>query len=326
MRKLNADIKSRNFEKSYLLYGNEEYLKQSFRKQLFDAASGGDGMNAKVLSGKDQDLSALRDFTDTMPFFAERRVLLLVDTGLFKSASEGFDSWIRELPDTACVIFSESECDKRNRLFKAVSECGYVSELNHPDEETLERWIQAFFPKNGLRVTRDAYRKILEYSDDSMERLKNELEKLCSYCADKGTVTEEDVTAILTPAVKSRVFEMTESIALKDRDRALKLYYDLLSLKEPPLRILYLTARQFNQLLLVKELVSERKNRNEISELMKIRPFAAGKLSDLSRRFTVRELKDAVSLAAELEEAVKTGNLEDTLAAELLLIRLSGKS
>ena len=258
-----------------------------------------------------------------MPFFAEKRLAVLSDTGLFKSASEGFAEWIRDLPETACVIFAEAEADKRNRLYKAVSECGYVCELNHPDEETIGKWVQSLIKSNGLKITQDAYRKILEYSDDSMERLKNELEKLWSYCCDKGSITEEDVAAILSPAVKSRIFEMTESIARKNRDRALRLYYDLLALREPPLRILYLIAREFNQLLLVKELLSERKSRNEIADVMKIRPFAAGKLSDLSRGFSVPRLTEAVSLAAELEEAVKTGNLEDTLAAELLLIRLS---
>ena len=47
---------------------------------------------------------------------------------------------------------------------------------------------------------------------------------------------------------------MVGAVAEKNQKKALELYYDLLTLKEPPMRILFLIARQFNILLQVKEL------------------------------------------------------------------------
>ena len=38
---------------------------------------------------------------------------------------------------------------------------------------------------------------------------------------------------------------MVEAVAAKQQKQALDYYYDLLALKEPPMRILYLLARQF---------------------------------------------------------------------------------
>ena len=57
-----------------------------------------------------------------------------------------------------------------------------------------------------------------------------------------------------TVQVTNKIFDMVNAIVTRERTRlAMDLYEDLLTLKEPPMRILFLIARQFNQLLLVKE-------------------------------------------------------------------------
>ena len=45
---------------------------------------------------------------------------------------------------------------------------------------------------------------------------------------------------------------MVDAVAVGDKKKALDYYYDLLALKEPPMRILYLLTRQFKLLLEVK--------------------------------------------------------------------------
>ena len=62
---------------------------------------------------------------------------------------------------------------------------------------------------------------------------------------------------ICTVQTTGQIFEMIRALAEKNQKKALNLYYDLLSLKEPPMRILFLIARQFNQLLLVKSLAAK---------------------------------------------------------------------
>ena len=54
---------------------------------------------------------------------------------------------------------------------------------------------------------------------------------------------------------------MIAAIANRQTRKAMDLYEDLLTLKEPPMRILFLIARQFNQLLQVKELVGRGRRR-----------------------------------------------------------------
>ena len=116
MKKLREDLKNRTFEKVYLLYGEEDYLRSYWYGKLKEALDQGDSMNVRYADADTVSPESVRDFTDTMPFFADRRVLFLNDTGLFASASDAYAGWLPSLPDTACVIFNEKRVDKRNKL------------------------------------------------------------------------------------------------------------------------------------------------------------------------------------------------------------------
>ena len=61
-----------------------------------------------------------------------------------------------------------------------------------------------------------------------------------SYCEGKEAVMPEDISAVCSTQTTSRIFEMIEAVAGKNRDKALNLYYDLLELKESPMLILYI--------------------------------------------------------------------------------------
>ena len=90
-----------------------------------------------------------------------------------------------------------------------------------------------------------------------MENISKELEKLLCYTMGRDVITSEDVKAICTEQTENKIFEMINAIAEKRQKKALDLYYDLLALKEPPMRILYLITRQFNLLMQVKDLQNQ---------------------------------------------------------------------
>ncbi|MDE6055846.1 MAG: DNA polymerase III subunit delta, partial [Lachnospiraceae bacterium] len=56
--------------------------------------------------------------------------------------------------------------------------------------------------------------------------------------------------------IQNQIFDMVEAVAQKRQKQALNLYYNLLALKEAPMKILALIARQFNMLLQVKYMKS----------------------------------------------------------------------
>lgn len=323
MQKLNQDLKEKKLEQVYLLYGNEPFLLSSYKKRLKAAITGEDEMNCSFYEGKGIDLSEVRSMAETMPFFADRRLIILENSGLMKNASEGWIEFLEQLPEFTSVIFVESEVDKRSKMYKRVRDLGYAAELNHQKEPELKRWVLGLAGREGMKMTAKALDLFLMKTGDSMEIIRTELDKLISYCQGKEGITDEAVEAVCTEQTVNRIFEMIEAVAAGNEAKALNLYYDLLALKEPSMRILFLIARQFNQLMIVKEMASAGENKDSIASSLKLRPFIAGKLMNQAKAFTREQLRKYVELCVTSEEAVKKGNLNEKLAVELLIVTIS---
>ena len=321
MQTLNQDITEKSFTKIYLLYGDEPFLVGSYKKKLREAITGGDTMNFNYFEGKNPDVKEIISLADTMPFFADRRLILVDGSGFFKSAQEELAAYLPQMPDTTCLVFAESEVDKRNRLYKRVKELGYAAELNKQDTAQLMRWAAGILGRDGRKISRPVMEYFLERTGDDMENIRMELEKLVCYTMGRDVITKEDVDAVGTVHVTSRVFDMVAAIVAGNTKKAMDLYEDLLTLKEPPMRILFLIARQFNQLLQIKELTAAGKDKGAMASALKVPPFAVGKLTAQARAFTRDQILSWVTLCVETEEAVKTGRLSDRLAVELLIAR-----
>ena len=321
MQTLNQDIRERSFRPVYLLYGEESFLKNSYKNRLKEAIAGGDAMNISSFEGKGADLDEVIRLADTMPFFAEKRLIIIEDSGLFRSAADVLVNYLPSMPDTTVLLFVESEVDKRGRLFKKVKELGYAAEMTRQDASQLARWAGGILAKEGKKITARTMDVFLSMTGDDMEHIRTELEKLISYTMGREVITEEDVRAVCTVQVTNRIFEMVSAIVNRDTRKAMDLYEDLLTLKEPPMRILFLIARQFNQILQVKEMAAKGLDKAAIASRLKMQPFLVGKTMPQARRFSREQILSYVNECVEAEEAVKSGRLKDRLAVELLITK-----
>lgn len=321
MQILNDDIKTKTFKPAYLLYGEEEFLKHSYKKKLREAIAGDDRMNYNYFEGKSLDINELISLADTMPFFSEKRLILVEDSGYFKSAADALVDYLPNMPDTTCLIFVESAVDKRNRLYKKVKDLGHAAQMKRQDFSQLSKWAGTILSQNGRRITSATMNLFLERTGDDMENIRMELEKLISYTMGSDVVTSEDVEAVTTVQVTNKIFDMVTAIVTRRTKRAMELYEDLLMLKEPPMRILFLIARQFNQLLQVKEQLLLGTGKDGIAAKLKVPPFVAGKMIPQAKTFTKEQILSYVTGCVEAEEAVKTGRLMDRLAVELVIVK-----
>ncbi len=320
MKELRQDMKAGRFKPVYLIFGEEAFLKKSYKNQMKKAIVGDDAMNLHRFEGKGQDLREIISLADTMPFFGERRLILMEDTGLFKNAgADALVDYLPQMPETTCILFVESEVDKRNRLYKKVKELGYAAEMERQDPSQLASWAGGILAGEGKKITAQTMELLLEKTGDDMENIRMELEKLVSYTLGRDVITASDVEEICTTRITSRVFNMVEAITEGNVRKALDLYEDLLALKEEPRKILPLIGRQFNQIFQVKELMSQGMNRGTIGSALKLKPYIAGKLMNQARAYSPDRLRAAVNLCTDTEEAVKTGQLNDRMAVELLI-------
>ncbi len=323
MQRLNQDMKTGQLNHIYLVYGEEAYLRKQYKNRLKEAIIGDDSMNYHYYEGKGVTIGEVIDQAETMPFFSEKRLILMENTGLFKGGGEGLSEYLKSPAQTVYFLFVETEVDKRSKLYKTVSAKGCAVEFGIQDENTLKRWVLGMVKRENKRISEPALNFLLEMTGTDMENIQKEMEKLFCYCMDQDAITERDIVQICTKRISSHIFDMINAIADRKQKKALELYYELLALKEPPMRILFLITRQFNLLLQVKELAGKGYQGRAIGEKVGLPGFVAGKYVTQASRFQKEELRETVEACVEAEEAIKTGRLNDNMSVELLIVKYS---
>ena len=325
MKTIDNDIKMGQLKNVYLLYGTEDYLKRQYRDKLKHAlVEPDDTMNFSAYEGKDINPKELIDLSETLPFFKEKRMILVENSGFFKNSCDDLAEYMSQVPESTCFVFVEEEVDKRSKLFKAASRAGSAVEFETPKEDMLVRWILGRIQREGKKITQSVMQLFLSKTGSDMENIDKELEKLICYTLDKTEIAAADVEAICTGQTENKIFEMIDAISAKNQKKTLDLYYDLLALKEAPMRILFLIARQFQNLLLIKSMSAKGYPAVSIAKTAGMPSFAVQKNLRQAGAFKINQLKEAIEDCGQAEEDVKTGRMADQLAVELLIVKYSG--
>ena len=132
-------------------------------------------------------------------------------------------------------------------------------------------------------------------------------------------IAHEDIEAVTAVTLTNKVYDMCRAITQKKYTEAMRLYEDLLALRESPMSIIYKISRQFKQLLDVKDLIDAGCRQDAVMSRLHLPSFVAGKLIQQARGYDRNALMAYVDRCLELEEAFKTGDMPERIAVELLI-------
>lgn len=322
---IEENLKSGEFRQFYLLFGEEEYLKKQYLAKLRGALlPEGDEMNCAVFEGESISVDAVIETADTVPFFAERRVIIIENSGFFKNAADELTAYLKDAPETTVFVFREKEVDKRGKLYKFVNKEGVAAEFSQATPDLLVAWLGGRARREGKEMPPSVIHEMIDYCGSDMTRLSKEMDKLLSYTLGKDRITVDDVHAICSRQIEGHIFDMVDAVSEKNRRKALALYYDLLALKEPPLRILSLINRQYRILLIVRDMKDKGKKQDAIAKYAEIPPFTVRKYDRIAGKLSMEEIRSTLSECADIEESIKTGRIGDQLGVELFLVKHAG--
>lgn len=325
MRSIDNEIANKSFKNVYLLFGKEHYLLKENREKLLAALGVTDrsDMNFTLLSEKNFNVPSLISDSDTLPFFAGRRVILVEESGFFKGNKKEKDrlvKYIPEIPETTVIVFVESVVDKRDKLYKAVAKCGTAEEFIKGDQNELLRWIGARLNADGIQMRRDAWNEFYLRCSSSIDLMDAEYQKLSAYCWEKKQIEKSDVEAVCSNASETRIFELSDAISQRDASKVFKVYHDMLRQNESAPGILSLIQRQLSNLYDLKLMDRDGVSFSDKKKYLGISyDFIIKKLDSYQKRFKEDELRHLLLRSADLENDFKNGRLNETIAVELLL-------
>lgn len=313
-------IEKNGLKNFYLLYGTENYLIEHYINQIKKKIIPDDfsDMNFNFF---EENATAIINSAMALPFMNQYRLIIVKDSGFFYSGKKNeteliFDN-IADFPQSSIIIFCESKIDKRNKLYKKICEAGEAFEIKTPSDKELIKWIKKVCSAADKIISDENALLILKTTMGDMNFLKNELDKLICYC-DKE-ICAQDINLLCTKTIEAGIFNLVAAIGNKNLKLALEHYNNLIFLKEQPLMILTMIARQFTLILQVKTFAQI--GENSIAQKLGIRSFIVNDCLRQAQNFSCEKLISAIKECSKIDYKIKTGQIVDKLALETLIVK-----
>lgn len=272
-QRLGEDIKAGKLARVYLLYGEEDFLIRMYTDKLTKLAVADEEREMNLMryflaAGSSQEvkedlppkINELSDFVESMPFFAERKCVVLknLDPDLLdKEDFDGYLALINDIPETSTVIITRENTEKEpkdfakklekarmKKLIEAVEANGIVCELNKFPTERLMGMAIAKCRKAGCELSEENARLLAARVGGSLSLLQTETEKLCAY-RQSGEITREDIEAIVPKLIENKVYEIAKELFYGRAQRALELLDDVFALHFDPTKIMFALSGHF---------------------------------------------------------------------------------
>lgn len=323
MKELKEQIQKGQIGKLYLFYGEERFLIQLYEKRMRKAllTPEDEMMNLDVIQSP-QDITEVESSLETLPFMAERRLVILKESGAFDTKPGNMAQLaehMKDIPETTVLLCIESKVDKRSKMYKAVQKYGYAVDFKRQSEESLMVWIGQELRRAGIRMDRNTAAYFLGLTGNDMVRIQAELTKLISFAAHKGNIDRNDVDAIVSVTIENSIFKLTDHLGNQQPAAAYRIYRQLLDDNEPVQRIFYMMARQFR--LLYRASLMQGMSPASVAKELGVPSFAAGSYLAQAGKFGTERLAELLRKLLELDVASKTGQISAEQAASLVILQ-----
>lgn len=293
----------------YLLHGPERFFIDQVIARL----------KALVLSGPmaDFNFQSLKAETTSggeivgrareIPMMAAKR-LVVIENGhklTVKDLEALGPYWEQPAPET-CMVIVADKLDLRKGAFAKANKRGLVYKAEPIKEKQIIPFLRARSKARGVKMEPGALRAVATAVGSDCGALDDALERLCLYSGGSATVTEEDVSQVVTAVREHSVFELVDAIGSRQPSSAIALLESLLSSREEPIKINAMVARHIRLLLNTRIHIHMGTDQRSLAGLLGVPPFVVSKLITQTRSFRGSHLEQLLARLAMADFELKS--------------------
>jgi DNA polymerase-3 subunit delta len=318
---------ARVLEPVYLLYGDEDVLKDEAVRALADAAVGPSrDFNLDVRFAPDLTPESFHALVNTPPMLADRRAVVIRGMEqLGKRKTKLRDEIVHYLAapnPTTLLVLVVAAGEEPDADFLRASTAVAVDALS---AERVPRWVQHRASTLGVTLAEDAAELLLKAVGNDLSALSRELEKLASFTAGTGrAVTGDDVANLVGVRRGETVFDLVEAALERRAARAAQLVEPVLEQAGMSgVKILSLLGTHLVGTVLARADRDRGANIARLPDMIyrqmqAVRPYGmrsykeeAARWTAWSALWTARELGDALRASLAADNALKTATVSD---------------
>lgn len=327
----------------YILHGNDSLAMQQFMQEMLQRM-GDDAMadlNTSVLDGRQASEEEVRTAATSMPFLAERRLVILHNPlarlgGKGDSAAVSrFIALLNGIPPTTALLLVIEDQMSRSKGWETLKDSHWLQQWMRqagagvfyktcvlPEQAQMASWIMQHARKLGGSISSQAAALLAGYSGNNTRIVHLEIEKLLTYVNFERQIEVDDVEVLTAPGSQAGIFDMVDALAVRDGKKSMQAFYTLLE-KEDPAYLFTMIVRQFRLLLQAREIIDEGGSTAEVASQLSLASFVARKLEKQVQSFSMPQLESVYHDLLNIDEDIKTSRIKPELALSTFIYRLS---
>lgn len=282
----------------YMVSGDDSFVVKSAVNILLSLTGSFKELNYSSF-GKDASVSEIVAALLAPPMLADYRIVTVND---FTGDLKQLKSYLDKPSPTSVLVFVGSITQNFNAIMNRIE----VIDCNRLDAVWLSSWVRKKAATEGAEISSDGAKLLVEFCNRDMNRLTNELSKLIVY-ADGEEITPDTVVSLVSPELEFKVYELSEAIADKNRDKAIELTDLMLADNNSPVSLLSMLFNHFRRLLFV----SLNPTSDTLASDLKVKEYAVKIALRQASRFSPKRLKSIFDKLCLFDKDIKAGYISD---------------
>ncbi len=292
-----------------------EFIKKKLMKNDFSIS-----FNYTHFYGANSDVRDIINTANTLPVFSDKRLIVVDEFEKLKNI-EKLNDYLSDAASFTCIIFNSIERKLPAKL--KIKKDNIVVKFYALEGYKLKNWVINKLKIYNKNITSKASDKLIEYTDNSLVELSNELEKLVLFIGDNKEITEQDVMYITGDTKNYNVFTLSEVILSRDLRNSLKVFKRLFLSGVSVSEIFYMLSASFQKIWNIKYLRSINLQNKDIMSRLRINWFQFNKLSSNLHHYSLKKLEQSISIFYTYDKKLKsTSDIPKNILIEQLFVEL----
>lgn len=308
---LAAKLKNK-VENVYLFTGEDSYLKQTAYKLIKKATIGNciSDFNENFFDNENWNPEKFIEAVNGLPFACGYKLIHVKNLEkISEKDKQIIQNCIDNVQPSTCLVI------ELNANLKGLHG-GEIVDCNNLNNAALSQYINNEIAKSGKKIEPAATNLLIEFCSQNMTKIVSEIPKLIAFSGDE-IINCDMIKSLISPDEEFQIFELTEALGNKNKDKSIKLLQNLLEKKESAL--LSLITNHFRRVAFCS--LSDYSN-EELAEMFDVKPFAILKARNQCKYFSKIQLKNILSLLEEVDFMIKSGQMQAENAVYYLTFKI----
>jgi DNA polymerase-3 subunit delta len=305
---LKRHLKSGQLHPCYIIAGDDAGVRAFSHKLFINSITSFPDLNINFFEGK-ADAVNIVDNCNALPFMAEKRLVLITD---FASDASKIEEYLVK-PSPSTILVFESESIGNN--LKKIATKAVIVDCGRQDEKFLYDYVARVAQINGAKITANATKLLIEYTNRYIFRIDSEIAKLAS---ELELIDEQAIREKVSPDLEVATFALTNAISTKDKNKTLAYLDKMVADGNSAFAIIGMLYANYRKLFYV----SLNKDSDTLSSDLGVKEHSLKFLIPQLKGYTVVQLKKICDIIAFADHGIKTGQIAEKTALYTCILEI----